>query len=173
MSTKEKIVDQFKKDLSSNDLDRIIDGLSDDEIYEIVSISSLSIGHSDVLIKKSFFAYIFFTQDKNVWRKTKKFLNEVYDFKEGLSTNNKRMVTFFLKNGILSSSIKARHEFLNTYGYKSKTRYIKKNSSIDKMKFTSFYQSFIKTVLSGIRNSKIKRFPHIGILKKYKGFEDA
>ncbi len=168
MKPEEKVAIQIRKDLESNNLGKISDILSNQELYEVASIASISIGFSSPLVKKVLFSYIFFNQDKYVGRKMQVFFQDIVSFKENVSQNNKRMISFFLKQGIMSSSTKAREEFLKTYGYKSRTRYIKKNSNIDKIKFISFYQHFIKKIVSGIRSPKLKRFPHIELQNSFR-----
>jgi len=162
MTKTKRVADQFKNDMDSNGKIDFLDALSDDEIYEIVSIAAISMGHSDTLIKKAFFSYAFFNKDRMVLKKTIDSLLEMVEFKDSLSVTRKRMVKFFLQNGIVSSTSKARNDFLATYGYKSRTMAIKKHSTMDKLSFVSFYQGFIKTIISSIRNSKIQRFPYIG-----------
>ena len=161
-----KISEQMRRDLESNNLSKVSNILSEEELYELVSIATISAGHSNSLVKKTFFSYIFFNHDKKVEQDILHFFKQISNFKNNLSSNNKRMISFFLAKGIISSANKAREEFLKTYGYKSRTRYIKKNSNIDMIKFVSFYKYFIKKIISGIRNPSIRRFPHIGMIDK-------
>lgn len=166
MSTEEKVASQFRNDLASNDLESILDNIEQEDVYKIASIAMIAGAYSPALTKKTMFSYVFFNQDTKISNAMIDFFKEIVKLKEETSASSKRMITFFLREGILNSTSQARLEFLNTYGYKSKTRFSKMNSTIDKAKFSKFYNYFIKTIVSAIRNPKLKRFPHLGLLEK-------
>lgn len=166
MSTEQKVVTQFRNDLASNGLEHVLDNIEEKEVYQIVSIGMIAGAYSPALTKKTIFSYVFFNQDTKISKSMIAFFKEMVELKGKIPSNSKRMITFFLREGILSSTNQARQEFLNTYGYKSKTRASKSHSAIDRMRFIRFYNYFIKKIVSAIRNPNLKRFPHLGLLKK-------
>jgi len=168
LKTEEKVIIQFRRGMSSSGLEHILDNLSEEEVYKVISLSSIACGHSSVLTKKTIFSYVFFNHDSKITNSTLEFFKEIVDLKEEITISSKRMITFFLGRGVLSSIQEARSAFLSTYGYHSKTRYTKSISPIDKAKFNKFYNGFVRTIIGAIRNPSLKRFPHLGLLKKAK-----
>jgi len=166
--TQKEVNLQFRKDLASNEIEFILDNVSEEEVFKIVSIASIAGAKSSTIVKKNIFSYVFFNHDNKLSFDMFEFFKEMVELKKDLPMNSKRMITFFLKEGISSSVNLARNSFLNTYGFKSKTRYAKSSSSVDKIIFNNFYNSFVKTIISSIRNPALKRFPYIELITNSK-----
>lgn len=166
--TQLECVKQFRSDLASNELEFILDNISEEEVFKVISIASIAGAKSSAIVKKSIFSYVFFNHDNKLSSDMLSFFKEMVNLKKDLPMNSKRMITFFLKEGIYSSTNLARTSFLNTYGFKSKTRFVKSNSPVDKLIFNNFYNSFIRTMISAIRNPLLKRFPYIELITNSK-----